>query len=149
MKKIYFEAKAMELITLFFQWNENLLQSKEHLVLPEDIERLKQAKEIVLTHLDQPYSINDLAKSVGLNEYKLKLGFKQLFGTTVFDLIRSQRMKKAAWLMEVEGFNVSETAATLGYSNFSNFTVAFRKHFGINPSEYLKNFKTTNHNIIR
>lgn len=141
LKKIYFEAKAMELITLFFQENDLLFPAAEPSLHPEDIEKLKWARDIVLSRLEEPYSIPVLAKKVGLNEYKLKNGFRQLFDTTVFGLIRRRRMEKAAWLMEREGVNVSETAVMVGYSNVSNFTVAFRNHFGCNPSEYLKSIK--------
>ena len=135
IKNIYIEAKVMELITLFFQEEE---RHSEHKLETEEIKKLKRAQDIILSCLDEPYSIKELAKKVGLNDFQLKKGFKQLYGTTVFGLIRSQKMEKAAWLMKMEGHNVSETASAVGYSNFSNFTVAFRKHFGCNPSEYLK-----------
>ncbi|MDQ0177749.1 helix-turn-helix transcriptional regulator [Bacillus chungangensis] len=141
MKKIYLEAKAMELINLFFLENDPISQFPEAFMHPEDIKKLKWAREVVLDHLDKPYSIKSLANKVGLNENKLKTGFRQLYGTTVFGLIRSQRMEKAAWLMKIQGLNVTETAMALGYSNVSNFTAAFRKYFGYNPSEYLKSMK--------
>ena len=138
MKKMYYEAKTMELITLFFQ-EEVLCNEYSHRSLDSvDIKKLQKARAIILNCLDDPFSIKQLAKEVGLNEFQLKKEFKQLYGTTIFGLIRSERMEKAAWLMKVEGYNVSETASILGYSNFSNFTVAFRKHFGYNPSDYLK-----------
>ncbi|WP_164684701.1 helix-turn-helix transcriptional regulator [Brevibacillus reuszeri] len=142
LKKIYFEAKAMELINLFFQENDLLYPAIEPSLPADDVEKLKQAKEIVLRHIDEPYSIKTLAKMVGLNEYKLKIGFRQLFDTTIFGLIRRRRMEKAAWLLEREGVNVSEAAVQVGYSNVSNFTVAFRKQYGCNPSEYLKRVKS-------
>jgi len=138
MKKMYIESKVMELITLFFQEDSFCYTCSDSLLQPEEIKRLNRAREIILTSLDDPYSIKELAKKVGLNEFKLKKGFKQLYGTTIFGLVRSQRMEKAAWLMKKKGYNVSETATLLGYSNFSNFTIAFHKYFGCNPGEYLK-----------
>lgn len=141
MKKMYYEAKAMELIILFFQ--EEIFCSKysSHSFNPEEIKKLKKARDIVLNCLDHPYSIKELAQLVGLNEFQLKKGFRELYGITIFGFIRSQRMEQAARLMKMEGYNVSETASIIGYSNFSNFTVAFRKHFGCNPIEYLKDMK--------
>lgn len=138
VKKMYMEAKVMELITLYLRESAFCVQHSSHLLASEDIKKLKKAKNIALDHLDNPYSMKALAKKTELNEFKLKTGFKQLFGTTVFGLIRSRRMEKAAYLMKVEGYNVSETATAIGYSNLSNFTTAFRKQFGCNPSEYLK-----------
>lgn len=57
---------------------------------------------------------------------------------TIFELVRIKRMEKALWYMEVEGLNIGKTAVSVGYSNVSNFTTTFRKHYGCNPSEYLK-----------
>ena len=138
MKKMYYEAKVMELITLFFQEEAFCIEYSHRSLDSIDVKKLQQARTIILQCLDSPFSIKQLAKKVGLNEFQLKKGFKQLYGTTIFGLIRSERMEKAAWLMKVEGYNVSEAASIIGYSNFSNFTVAFRKHFGCNPSDYLK-----------
>ncbi len=145
MKQMYYEAKVMELITLFFQ-EEAFCSELSHRSMDSiDIKKLQKARTIILHCLDNPFSIKQLAKKVGLNEFQLKKGFKQLYGTTIFGLIRSERMEKAAWLMKVEGYNVSETASIIGYSNFSNFTVAFRKHFGCNPSDYLKQMHINKH----
>src|SRR5699024_6628351 len=138
MKKIYYEAKIMELITLFFREDALCIEYSHRSLDSVDIKKIQKARDIILNCLDNPFSIKQLAKEVGLNEFQLKKGFKQLYGTTIFGLIRSERMEKAAWLMKVEGYNVSEAASILGYSNFSNFTIAFRKHFGCNPSEYSK-----------
>ncbi|WP_212667935.1 helix-turn-helix transcriptional regulator [Virgibacillus pantothenticus] len=140
IKKIFIEAKVMELITLYLR---DELHCNDHFkpsLHTKDTKKLHQARDIVINNLDDPYSIKDLAKIIGLNEFKLKNGFKQLFGKTIFSLIRSERMEKAALMME-EGYNVSETGTFIGYSNLSNFTVTFRKHFGCNPSEYLKHIK--------
>ncbi|WP_311295020.1 AraC family transcriptional regulator [Paenibacillus sp. MER TA 81-3] len=83
-------------------------------------------------------AIRELAKQVGMNECKLKKGFRERFGMTIFELVRQKRMEKALWYMEVERLNVGETAVSVGYSNASNFTTTFRKLHGCNPSEYLK-----------
>jgi len=147
VKKMYMEAKAMELITLFFRETAFCIQHTSHSLAPEDIKKLNKARNIVLHYIDNPYSMKALAKKTELNEFKLKNGFRQLFGTTVFGLIRSRRMEKAAYLMKVQGYNVSETAAFIGYSNLSNFTAAFRKHFGCNPSEYLKDIRNSFHPV--
>ncbi|MFB6367463.1 helix-turn-helix transcriptional regulator [Paenibacillus elgii] len=63
---------------------------------------------------------------------------RELFGMTIFELVRHIRMEKALWYMEVARLNVGEAAVSVGYSNVSNFTTTFRKHYGCNPSEYVK-----------
>lgn len=134
-KKIYSEAKVMELLVAIFAQAKS-----QHLPNSKDTEKLQRIKAIILAELDQPHTVKRLAARVGMTESKLRLGFKQLFGIPIITFVRQQRMEKAAWLLEVEGQSVTQTATMLGYSNMSNFTVAFRNYFGCNPSNYLTNF---------
>ncbi|SDZ59650.1 AraC-type DNA-binding protein [Evansella caseinilytica] len=142
MKRLYMEGKAMELIALFEdgeRYGEALRAAEQQLLLkPDDIDRLQHVRKMILRRLENPLSIRDLSRFAGINEYKLKKGFRQLFGMTIFEYVRWKRMEKALLLMENERMNVGETASALGYSNMSNFTAAFRKQYGCNPSDYLK-----------
>src|SRR5699024_12394524 len=96
-----------------------------HSFNPEEIKKLKKARDIVLNCLDHPYSIKELAQLVGLNEFQLKKGFRELYGITIFGFSRSQRMEQAARLMKMEGNNVSESASVIGFSSFSIFFFVF------------------------
>lgn len=78
-----------------------------------------------------------LARQVGLNDFKLKLGFRQVFGTTVFGYLHEHRMEQAQLLLQERRMNVEEVARTVGYANRSSFA-AFRKKFGINPKYYTR-----------
>jgi AraC-like DNA-binding protein len=84
--------------------------------------------------LEEPPSLPELARSVGLNEFKLKVGFRTHFGTSVFGYLRAQRMDQARRLLVRGELSVTEVAARVGYSNPSKFAAAFRKHFGRPPS---------------
>ncbi|MNI48691.1 Regulatory protein PchR [compost metagenome] len=140
MKRLYMESKALEFIALFAE-SDNYGSIGGNLTLRhDDITKLKRVHELVQIHYEQPLSIRELAKQVGMNEFKLKKGFRELFGMTIFELVRQKRMEKALWYMEVEHMNVGKAAVSVGYSNVSNFTTNFRKHYGCNPSEYLKSF---------
>ncbi|MFD0714653.1 helix-turn-helix domain-containing protein [Paenibacillus sp. GCM10027626] len=139
MKRLFAECKIMELIALI----AGEQAADEHKVLSialtaDDVRKLKEARELIVRRLENPLSVKELALHVGLNEYKLKRGFREYHGMTIFELVRQERMKRAIGLMEDEGLNVSETAAWLGYSNMSNFTAAFRKQYGVNPGQYIK-----------
>lgn len=138
LKRLYMESKAMELIALFGTAQGREAGNEKRFLNRDDLTSLEEARELVLRHFEQPLSIRDLAREVGLNEYKLKKGFRERFGMTVFDLVRKQRMERARYYMEVQRMNVGEAAVSVGYSNVSNFTAAFRKIYGYNPSEYLK-----------
>jgi AraC family transcriptional regulator len=73
---------------------------------------------------------------VGLNQLKLKRGFRSLFGMGVYSLFQRHRMERARELLSHH--NVTETALMLGYSNISHFSAAFRKQFGVLPGEARK-----------
>ncbi|MCE5172360.1 AraC family transcriptional regulator [Paenibacillus profundus] len=138
MKRLYMESKALEFIALFGESDGYGSVGGSMALRRDDITKLKRVHELVQIHVEQPLSIRELAKQVGMNECKLKKGFREMFGMTIFELVRQKRMEKALWYMEVERLNVGETAVSVGYSNASNFTTTFRKHYGCNPSEYLK-----------
>lgn len=78
-----------------------------------------------------------LARQVNLNDYKLKVGFKSVFGTTVFGCLHQHRMETAQQLLSQGHLNVKEVAQQVGYASQSRFAAAFRKQFGLNPKAYL------------
>ncbi|MGW8443224.1 helix-turn-helix transcriptional regulator [Paenibacillus sp. S33] len=141
MKRLYMESKAMEFIALFGEMDGHETRGTSHFISREDISKLQKAREFVILHFEHPLSIQALARKVGLNEFKLKKGFPHVFGMTIFEMVRKQRMEKALWYLEVEQLNIGETAFSIGYSNASNFTTTFRKYYGCNPSEYIKKIR--------
>ncbi|OKH56003.1 hypothetical protein NIES2101_01710 [Calothrix sp. HK-06] len=134
-KNIYLEAKCLELIALKLEQISQSIQPsrQKNIFKPEDIERIHYAKEILIQNIENPPSLLELARLIGLNDYKLKVGFRQYFGTSVFNYLYQQRMEKARLLLLTGQMSVKEVARAVGYANQSYFTVAFRKRFGINP----------------
>jgi len=147
LKRLFIESKALELIMLFVHEhgegratkNSSRTQSKN------ELEKLHMARQIIVNHLEQPRSIQQLSKIVGLSTTKLKKGFREQFGTTIFELVREERLNKAAWLLETNQMKVCEAAVAVGYSNPSNFASAFRKQYGCNPSDFIQRAKKNYH----
>jgi AraC family transcriptional regulator len=102
-----------------------------------DREKIVKAREILLQHIGEPITIKELSRKVAINECYLKKGFKELFGTTVFDFYQSQRMEHAKYLLYEKGLTVTEVSLMLGYSSISHFSTAFKKHTGLKPCELL------------
>lgn len=98
------------------------------------IERLHHAREILDARLDDPPSLDELARAIGTNVRALKQGFKACFGVTVFGYVFEQRMQLARRLLESEGVSVALVAQQVGYGASSNFATAFRRRFGLPPS---------------
>lgn len=102
-----------------------------------DREKIIKAREVLLQHIGEPITIKELSRKVAINECYLKKGFKELFGTTIFDFYQSQRMEHARYLLYEKGLSVTEVSIMLGYSSISHFSTAFKKHTGLKPCELL------------
>jgi AraC family transcriptional regulator len=102
-----------------------------------DREKIIKAREILLQHIGEPITIKELSRKVAINECYLKKGFKELYGTTIFDFYQSQRMEHARYLLYEKGLTVTEVSMMLGYSSISHFSTAFKKQTGLKPCELL------------
>jgi AraC-like DNA-binding protein len=102
-----------------------------------DREKVVKAREILIQQIGEPITIKELSRKVAMNECYLKKGFKEMFGTTIFDFYQSQRMEHAKYLLYEKGLSVTEVALMLGYSSISHFSTAFKKHTGLKPCELL------------
>lgn len=121
---------------MFGEKDEKLFECK-FLTNDADREKIINAREILLQHIGEPITIKALSRKVAINECYLKKGFKEIFGTTIFDFYQGQRMEHAKYLLFDKGLSVTEVSNLLGYSSISHFSTAFKKHTGIKPCELL------------
>ncbi|MUL34902.1 helix-turn-helix transcriptional regulator [Gloeocapsopsis dulcis] len=136
-KRMYLESKTLELLVLQLnQWSDDRNSTLTCTLQREDIERVYHAREILSRSLNNPPSLMNLARQVGLNDYKLKMGFRQLFGTTVFGYLQACRMEQAKQLLNERSLSVAGVAHTVGYASQSRFCHAFKRQFGMTPSTY-------------
>ena len=140
IKKIYLEGKIMELFAVYIDELvlENEVLNSSIRLSKDDVERLHRAKDILNADIVSPPNLSSLAKLVCLNEFKLKKGFKELFGMPVHSYVIDKRLEMAKTLIESQKHRVIEIALIVGYSDASYFAEKFRKKYGINPSEYIK-----------
>lgn len=140
VKHLYLSGKVLELLAVYF--NEVILQKQSQPRLSglsrTDIDSLHRAKQIVDSQLVTPPSLEALSKLVCLNEFKLKKGFKLLFGLPVHAYIIDRRLDEAYRLLEEGKLNITAAAAAVGFSKASHFSEQFKRKYGINPSEYFK-----------
>jgi AraC-like DNA-binding protein len=136
-KRLYLESRAIELIALHLHnaLSDITLPNTRPPLRRDEIERIHHAKEILLNNLENPPSLLKLAQQVGLNDYKLKRGFRQVFGTTTFGYLHHYRMEQARSLLAA-GLNVTQVAQAVGYNSTTSFSAAFRKKFGLPPKVY-------------
>lgn len=98
-----------------------------------DIEMLHEAKRLIIEDFQNKLSLLQLSRKVGINDFKLKKGFKYLFGTTVGDYLQFERMARAKQMVLDKQYTFSYIAIALGYESESSFNKAFKKHFGVTP----------------
>ncbi|MNK13815.1 Regulatory protein PchR [compost metagenome] len=135
LKRMHTEARILELLMYQLEQLGGNGQEQE-LIKGDDIFKLEQAREVLKTRYFYPPTQRDLSREVGLNEFKLRRGFKEYFGITVYDYITRLRMEKARKLLVDEQMSISEVSATVGFSHQNNFSIAFKKYFGLPPSEF-------------
>ncbi len=138
--KIYQEGKAIELVAhklAQIEVGTMALPASNQLRLDE-IERVHHAKEILISDLENPPRLFELARAVGTTHTQLNIGFRKIYRTSVFGYLRKIRLEKARHLLEEGGLNVTEAALAVGYNSLSSFSRAFSAHFGLKPLSYLK-----------
>lgn len=137
IQQVYLEGKALELIALqTAQWLQVDSTSCRYRLKASDIERIHQAKDIVAQRLEDPPSLLELARAVGMNDCTLKRGFRQVFGTTVFGYLRQQRLIKARQLLQETEMSVAEVTCQVGYTHSGHFAAAFKREFGVTPKAF-------------
>ena len=138
MKELYFKGKVYELLSLYFNKSEDpSLEQCPFLVDEENVQKIRRAKDIILERMTDPPSLENLSLEIGLSLKKLKEGFKQLYGDTVYSYLLDHKMEDARRMLDSQKFNVNEVSSKLGYSTASHFIAAFKKKYGTTPKKYI------------
>lgn len=138
IKKLYFKGKIYELLSLYFNRAEDTsTESCPFLVDEENVIKIRKAKDIVIANMAEPPGLQELADQVGINLKKLKMGFRQIYGDSVYSFLFDYKMDYARKLLDSGSYNVNEVGLKIGYSTSSHFIAAFKKKFGTTPKKYL------------
>lgn len=139
-KGLFEKSKVFEILAWFFNRKEGTdVEACPFLENEDNVQKIRLAKKILKDRMTDPPTIPALAKEVGLNEYRLKEGFKNIYGTTVFKYLNDYRLDVARQALDDDNMKVNEVAYYIGYTNPSHFIAAFRKKFGVTPKKYLMN----------
>ena len=116
-------------------------KKKQTVLQQNDIEKIRAVGEHIKSHLDEDLpSLKAMALQFGTNEYKLKKGFKELYGLTVFQFLKEERLRKAYVLVEHSSESFKEIAKIVGFKNSTHFSREFNIRYGYRPST-LRNTK--------
>ncbi|WP_035236558.1 helix-turn-helix transcriptional regulator [Desulfobacter vibrioformis] len=136
-RQLFMEAKAVELLSLQIDlFTRTPGVSPDRPLMPEEEERIRNAARILIRDMQAPPTISILARKTGLNEFKLKKGFKQVFGTTILQYLQHHRMACARDMIINQGANVSQAADFVGYINIGHFIACYKRQFGTTPGNH-------------
>ena len=138
IKELYVKGKAYELLSLYFNRPPDADVAQCPFLADEDnVTKIKKAKEIIISKMTEPPTLQALSEEIGLSLNKLKEGFKQIYGDSVYSFLFDYKMEVARQLLESGSHNVNEVGLKVGYSTASHFISAFKKKFGTTPKKYL------------
>lgn len=145
IKNLYYKGKGYELLSLYFNRNEDSnAEQCPFLIDEENVLKIKKAKEIIISKMAEPPGLQELSDEIGLNLKKLKMGFKQIYGDTVYGFLFDYKMNYARQLLDSGSYNVNEVGLKIGYSTGSHFIAAFKKKFATTPKKYLMSINPNN-----
>ena len=138
IKKLYLKGKIYELISLYFNKNQDAdVEQCPFLADEENVRKIKQAKEIIIERMSEPPTLTELSTEIGLSLKRLKEGFKQIYGDSVYGFLLDHKMDLARKMLESGKYNVNEVGLKVGYSTASHFIAAFKKKYGTTPKKYV------------
>ncbi|HYG50312.1 MAG TPA: AraC family transcriptional regulator [Flavobacteriales bacterium] len=137
LKNLFLYARIVELVWLQQQQHKKSKTVQPVFIKSEyDKERILFARDYLLTHMDAPPTLTQLAVIAGINEFKLKRGFKEMFNQTVFAYLADVRLEMASRALLEKQKSITRIAFELGYASLQHFSTAFKKKFGVAPVKY-------------
>jgi AraC-like DNA-binding protein len=132
LKMMFYKSHITALLSHYFG---QLSKQKSTKLNTSQLEKINLAQEILISNLENPPSLTELAHRIGTNTNKLKIEFKAQFGVPVFKYLQNERLKKAYYLIKNEKKSIQEAAWAVGYDSLGSFSNAFEKKFGYRPSQ--------------
>jgi AraC-like DNA-binding protein len=141
-RRLFLKNKCTELIIRqLYDISQKECPKRDSGIPTGDIERIYEARKILTGNLDNPPTLQELGRQVGINTNKLSRGFRQLFGTTVHALLRQERLNRARMLLEEDRLSITEISHQLGFSDASHFVREFSRQYGTTPGRFARTFR--------
>jgi len=102
--------------------------------------KLRLAEDYIEANLDQPITLEDIARAAGTTARSLQMAFRQFRGTTPMGFLRDRRLDRAHQaLMDARpGATVTDIASDWGFTHLGRFSQIYRARFGKSPSDTLR-----------
>lgn len=132
--------RFIEFLTLLFLNQDNNLYANKQELSATD-EKIYDITAYIHTHYSQYLSLEQLAQQFCISSCYLSHQFKDVTGFTVTDYIQMTRVRNVQTLLVNSDIPITEVSLPCGFHSFSQFNRVFRKHVGMSPSEYRRQYK--------
>ena len=137
VRSIFLESKALELVAhTLEQFLGPSLPICRPAMLEDEKRRILKARDLLIRQIKFPPALPELAREVGISHVRLTRGFKKVFGCTVFEYLRQERLAYARQLLTENRISITQVAFEAGFCSSSHFAAAFYKRFGVLPSDF-------------
>lgn len=147
IKYDYFKIKVLELLIYLNSVNISEEGKKDLYFTKNQVDSVKKIMGFITNNLDRRFTLQDLSEKFEIPLTSMKMCFKGVYGTSIYNYLRNYRINAAAIMLKNTDDNITTIAGKVGYGNPSKFTAAFKEIMGICPGRYRK--KTSDWNIIR
>lgn len=131
---LLFEAAIIELLALQLSGAPAYRDGGDVKLSRADVERVHAARDLLLERLADPPTLAELARHALTNEFKLKRGFRMIFGSSPYAYFLEHRLELArSYLLDTD-WTIATIAHRIGYRDPAHLTHAFRKRYGVPPS---------------
>jgi len=144
IRTTFTEGIALELLSCQIgQFVDDLVPKGKRVMLRKyDLKKIMEAKEILIDAIANPPTIRDLSIKVGLNQTKLKKGFKSVYNKPIKSWLRGKQLDYAKLLLLEDYLSIRQVAQKVGYANQSHFSRRFKEKFGVLPKDFNNTLKT-------
>ncbi len=141
LAKVFYETKTTELFGLQLEQLYSSLAGINNGLSEADRQKIFEARELLISNIsDPPIPIHKLAKLVATNEDKLKKGFKEIYGKSIYNYLLFFKIEKAIEMLRNDKLSLNDIASEVGYTDTAHFIRAFKKVKGISPGKYKRSF---------
>lgn len=150
VRRVFLESKTLEILAMQIkQYLDDLTPSRRQSILrKKDIEQIIHAKNLLLENLQGHLTIKELARLTGTNENKLKMGFKQVYNTSIYKILQNEKLEAAKLLLAEEKYSIKEIATKVGYKHVGHFSAKFKQKYGVLPKDYLKSLEQSKEGFV-
>lgn len=133
---IAFDSIALAVCTELARTYTDLDSGEDAPVPRAEDRRMRTAKDFIMSSLDEPIGLRDIASSIGMSQYHFARLFKAIEGVTPYQYVREQRIRKAKRLLQTSELSIAQIAYECGFSSQQHFTTAFKGRFNIPPGQW-------------